>query len=147
MSDVKVHFRLTPFSFVDSNVLLSDSAPHLQFFLDFIPCLASWHLQGKPNFTFSASCNSFSRPSCRDIPDICLASAALISCRGRFYNLFLRSLTLKPEPGDSWSCQVLLIAGVRILPSLLVTFSSDSVIDGFLHCVRFSLISFNNLEA
>ena len=40
------------------------------------------------------SCNGLFRPSCKDSLDMCLASAAFLSHRGRFYNPSLVSLTL-----------------------------------------------------
>lgn len=53
-----------------------------------------WHLQNNADFTITASCNGLFRPSCKDSLDMCLASAAFLSHRGRFYNPSLVSLTL-----------------------------------------------------
>lgn len=52
----------------------------------------------------------FYRPSCRDSPGIFFTSANLFICK-RFI-----TLTLKLEPGDDWSCHVLLIAGQEFGP-------------------------------
>jgi hypothetical protein len=67
-----------------------------------------WGLQDNPGFAFTAFHNDLSRPLCGDTPDTCLASAAFLSHKGRFYNPFLVSLTLKPKP-HSQGCQVLLL--------------------------------------
>ena len=83
----------------------------------------SWGLQGKPGFTFTVSNNGPSGPPCRDTSDTCLASVAFLTLRRRFYNPFLVSLTLKPEPCGQ-SCQVLLLAEAETWPSHSNTFSS-----------------------
>lgn len=53
----------------------------------------------------SFMCKGLSETPCRDNPDICLASMAFLSCRGKFHNLFFISLTLKPKLSSSASYQ------------------------------------------
>lgn len=98
----------TPFSVFECSTLLS---------LGLLPLLVSSSLAGIPwlwpspttrglsdnaGLTFTASCSVLSGPPC-------LALVAFLSYSGRFHNLFLISLILKPEPCGQ-SCQVLLFA-------------------------------------
>ena len=93
-----------------------------------------WHLQhldglgeGNPGFTFTDSPSDLlqlhtmafhsglSGPPWRDTYATRLASATFLSHGGRFLDLFLLFLTLKPELCGR-SCQVLLLAEFRTRP-------------------------------
>ena len=101
MCDVKALFRsLTPFTFVDCNLLLFPGLVPLS--VSSFPQQLSHDsgisrvlgLQGNPGYTLTALHNGLSR----DTPDTCPTPAAFLSHEERFHNPFLLSLTLKPEP-------------------------------------------------
>lgn len=127
MSDFKMFFSSpTLFILVDCSILLSlglaplpiSSSPQ-QISHNFAS-LTSWVLQGKPGFNSTASCNGLSSPPFRDTLDTCLASPVFLNLRGKFYNLFLLSLTLKPKPCGQ-SCQVLHLTMAGSSPSCSIT--------------------------
>lgn len=59
--------------------------------------LICWVLQHNLGFTFTAWCNGLSRPTCSDIPEWLLASAAFLSYRCATPQPFLVALTFKPD--------------------------------------------------
>lgn len=65
--------------------------------------------------------------SMQGTPDTGLASVAFLSHGGRLHNLFLASLTLKPEPWG-WSCHVLLLAETWTQPPCSISSSSFLVL-------------------
>jgi hypothetical protein len=116
----------TPFSFSDCNILLSLGLVPLPVSRCSMAMASqtSWGLQGNLAFTITASYNGISGSPFGDTPVIYLGSVAFLTCRERFHNPFLLSLTLKPEP-CGWSCQVLLLAGARTwTPSFNYIFTS-----------------------
>ena len=140
---VKGLFRFpTPFSFVDCNPLLSLGLVSILF------SSFSWHLQ---NFGVSkATQSSPSLPHTMAFwdlhagtpPDTGLSSVAFLSHGGRFHNCSLLFLTLNPESCDQ-SCQVLLLAGAETWPSHSIKSHWLSGFDGFLHCLKFTILELN----
>lgn len=111
--------------FAKYNILLflmsrfcSSHAPLLGRFPVALAWLTSWSLQSNLGCVLSASQNvllgflDLSVSSCRDYPAThCLASVALLNCRGRFYNplTHVSFKTLKPDPIDraeAFGCQI-----------------------------------------
>ena len=110
MSDVKMLFRSpTPFSFVDCNTLLPPGLIEYPVLLSrcskTLASPTSWRSPRQSRLHLHSFMKWFFRLSCKDIPDMCLASADFLN----------RSLKLKSEPRGR-SCQVLLLAGTGTWP-------------------------------
>lgn len=102
MPDIKAFFRTpAPSTFLDCSTLLS-LVSHLiyssswQIIHDFgISNILGFPTQFRLH---TASCNGLSRPTCRDIPERLLATAAFLSYRCMIPQPFLVALTVKSEP-------------------------------------------------
>lgn len=94
----------TSFSFIDYNTFLS---------LGLVPFPVSrlsrqvshyssiFSMLGSPrqsSIHLTTSSSGLFKPLFMDCPDTCLALLCFLSCKGKFVNPFLLSLTLKPEP-------------------------------------------------
>jgi hypothetical protein len=133
MCDVKALFRsLTPFTFVDCNLLLFPGLVPLS--VSSFPQQLSHDsgisrvlgLQGNPGYTLTALHNGLSR----DTPDTCPTPAAFLSHGRRFHNYFPVSLIIKIEP-RVWCCKALVPAEAGIRPPCSSPFSSSSCFKWF----------------
>jgi hypothetical protein len=68
-----------------------------------------------------------------------LISAAFLGHEERFYNPFLLSLILKPEP-HCQSCQALLLAGAEHGPLVQLHLHQLSGFDAILHCLSLAIL-------
>jgi hypothetical protein len=112
VSNLKVLFiSSSSISFVDYNTLLSLGLVLLPIssFPWQDPTVSHFHHLGVCKVIQASLVKGLSRPSCSNIPNICLASKAYLSNGERLHNYVPVSLTLKPQPWI-WSYEVLLFA-------------------------------------